>query len=204
MNEISLRTLKLFPVTSRPYGLTYEQWSMKWWSWLLNIPKRINPTFDEIGNNAYIGQVNSNVFFLCQTFERTGMTPSRTVSVQRGLALFLPLINWISVYPEDGSSDKELALKAQEKMNTISDLMISINGSKIRSLQQYRFQSRAFHVILPDDNILNLSPGTRRVISDGYWIMTYPILQPIQMKTFGSCTAGLTRIGVNYVIRIAS
>ena len=128
-----------------PYGLTFEQWTMKWWSWLLKIPKPINPTFDETGNNAYAGQDNSNVFFLCQTFEQIGVTPSRIVSIQEGLALFLPLINWISVFPEDGKSDKELALKAQAKMNTIGDLMISINGNKIRSLQQYRFQSHSFH-----------------------------------------------------------
>ncbi len=191
----------MFPRT-KPYGLTYEQWTKKWWSWLLKIPKRINPTFDETGKNAYIGQDNPNVFFLCQTFEQTGVIPSRIVLLDKGTALFLPLINWISVFPEDGNTDNDLTLKAKAKMNTIQDMMVSINGNEIRGLEEYRFQSHSFHVELPKGNILKLSPGTRRVISDGYWIMTHPIMQPVRMKTFGSCTAGKTRIGVNYNITI--
>jgi len=197
------QVLTLFPRNSKPYGLAYEQWTIKWWSWLLSIPKRINPTFDKTGDSAHVGQNNRNVFYLCQTFEQRGVTPSRIVWIQKGLALFLPLINWISVFPEDGNNDKELALKAQAKMNTIGNLMISINGMEFINLKEKRFQSEPFEVTVPDENILNLSPGTRRVISDGYWIMTHPITQSIQLKTFGSCTSGLTRIGVNYEIRIA-
>lgn len=196
------QALALFPSNSRPYGLEFEQWTVKWWSWLLSIPKRINPSFDKTGNNSHIGQDNPNVFYLCQTFEQRKALPSRIVLIERGLALFLPLINWISVFPEDGNNDKELALKARAKMNTIGKLMISINAMEFINLKEYRFQSQPFHVTIPDENILNLTPGTRRVISDGYWIMTHPVTQSIQLKTFGTCTSGLTRVGVNYDIRI--
>lgn len=195
------QVLTFFKTNTTPYGLTYKQWIIKWWKWLLKIPVPISPTMDETGNNAYIGQDDSNVFFLCQTFEQTGVIPSRIVSIHKGMSLFLPLINWISVFPEDGITDEGLSLKARAKMNTIADLAITINGTCIKNLKEYRLMPGPFHVELPENNILNSNPGSKRVVSDGYWIMTYPIMEPIRLKTFGSCTAGLTRIGVNYDIR---
>lgn len=194
--------LGLFPNNSKPYGLTFEQWTRKWWIWILRIPRAINPAFDTTGKHAYTGQNNPQVFYLCQTFQQTGVVPSRVISIEKGKSLFLPLINWISVFPEDGITDNDLILKAQSKMNTISDLMITINGNEIGGLEDYRFQSHPFHVNLPKENLLNLSPGTKRVVSDGYWLLTHPITVPVKMKTFGSCTAGKTRIGVSYHIGI--
>ena len=36
----------VFPVDSKPYGLTYGEWTAKWWQWALSIPKDINPAGD--------------------------------------------------------------------------------------------------------------------------------------------------------------
>ncbi len=187
----------------KPYGLTYEHWTMKWWYWLLKIPKRNSPAFDQTGNNAYINQNNPNVFFLCQTFENSGSIPVRCIMIQSGMSVFMPLINWISVAPEDGETDKELFLKARTKMNTIKDLKVNVNEHEISNeFDKYRIQSCPFYVELPEENILNLAAGVKRVISDGYWILTEPIRKPIFLKTFGSCSAGLTKIGVKYDVKL--
>jgi hypothetical protein len=123
--------------------------------------------------------------------------------IQKGRSVFMPLINWISVAPEDGETDKELFLKARTKMNTIKDLKVNVNEYEISNeFDEYRIQSSPFYVELPKYNILNLAGGVRRVISDGYWILTQPIMKPILLKTFGSCSAGLTKIGVNYDIKV--
>jgi hypothetical protein len=203
MNNISFRTLQLFPVNSRPYGLTYAQWTMKWWSWLLKIPIQNSPVFDETGRNAYLDQDDPHVFFLCQTYGQNRSNPSRHVLVQKGQSLFMPLINWISIAPEDGQTDNDLILKAQSKMNSISDLTMIVNGDQFTAdFSQYRVQSKPFYVDVPKENILTLQPGTKKIVSDGYWILTESIIKSMQLTTFGSCSAGLTKIGVNYDITI--
>lgn len=203
MNEKPFEGLKLFPFNAHPYGLSYEQWSMKWWSWILQIPEQSNPAFDMTGRNAYAKQDNPHVFFLCQTFDRKNSSPCRIVTIQKGTSLFFPVINWISVSPGDGKTEADLILKAETKMNTIGDLKLKINGRPIcTNLEKYRVKSRPFHVNLPRNNILKLNPGVKKVVSDGYWILTEAIIEPIHLVTFGSCSAGLTKIGVNYEINI--
>lgn len=203
MNEKRLEGLKIFPFDAYPYGLSYEQWSMKWWRWILQIPEKNNPAFDITGRNAYFKQDNPHVFFLCQTFDNKSSSPCRAVTIQKGTSLFFPVINWISIYPEDGKSDVDLVLKAEAKMNTIGDLELQINGRPMcTNLEKYRVKSRPFHVNLPRNNILKLKPGIKKVASDGYWVLTGAITEPIHLVTFGSCTAGVTKIGVKYEINI--
>ena len=59
----------IYSVDSEPYGVSYAEWSEKWWQWLLKIPQSSSPLADMTGKNAYIRQIESNVFFLCQTNE---------------------------------------------------------------------------------------------------------------------------------------
>ena len=203
MNDTSFEGLKIFPLDAHPYGLSYEQWTIKWWSWILQIPQENSPAFDLTGRNAYIKQNNPYVFFLCQTFDRNNSAPNRIVSIKKGLSLFFPLINWISVSPEDGNTDADLILKAEAKMDTIGDMKLNINGHPIcTNLEKYRFKSHPFHVNLPRNNILELDAGIKKVASDGYWILTEAITVPFHLVTFGSCTSGLTKIGVRYEINV--
>jgi hypothetical protein len=44
------------PPQSHVQGLTYAQWSVRWWQWLLAIPAGQNPTFDTTGEDCAVGQ----------------------------------------------------------------------------------------------------------------------------------------------------
>ena len=52
----------VFPIDSRPFGLSYSDWCIKWWQWISSIPKHINPAFDWGGNKIYENQ-NIRVFY---------------------------------------------------------------------------------------------------------------------------------------------
>jgi hypothetical protein len=39
--------ISVFPPGSKPYGLTYGQWSIKWFQWALSIPNDKNPINDD-------------------------------------------------------------------------------------------------------------------------------------------------------------
>lgn len=194
--------VKLRPEDSNPFGSSYSHWSMKWWQWLLGIPKQVNPAFDHNGIYAEAGQVSDEVFFLCQTIEGTERVPTRSLRMRYGSSIFMPVLNWVSVRGSDGNTDEDLQQVAKKRMNLISKLNVIINGETLRGSEIYRFQSPLFDVILPEENILDVKPGNTRFFSDGYWIFTEPIFDNIELSTLGSCSAGITRIGVNYSITI--
>ncbi len=192
----------IFAPNSKPFGLTLGEWSIKWWQWLLKIQKPTSPALDDTGRNAHVGQSNPNVFFLCQTIEGGRQRPNRIVYVNRGACVFMPIINWVSNL-EYGNSENELIKIARQKMDAIGDLELNINGTIVPQLQKYRFLSDFFTVELPNDNILDLPAGKTQLISDGYWIFTEPIITDTMISTFGSCSFGVTKIGVSYSIKIA-
>src|SRR5215211_1758610 len=56
----------VFLVDSKPYGLTYGEWSARWWQWLNSIPQGVNPSTDETGEDC--DQVQKGpVWFLAGT-----------------------------------------------------------------------------------------------------------------------------------------
>jgi hypothetical protein len=199
---MSFTNAKIYHQHSRPLGLSFSEWSVKWWQWLLSIPRPLNPAMESSGENAAVGQHDSKVFFLCQTIEGVKKQPNRKVSVQRGTSLFLPVINWVSNFYEHGNSEKELIEIATKRMDSIGNLEFNLNGDIIRELKKYRFLSKFFSVELPKDNVLDLPSGKARLISDGYWVFTKPIIEDTTISTFGSCSSGITKIGVNYCIKI--
>lgn len=199
---MAVTQIRLYPPDSSPLGLSFGYWSVKWWQWLLAIPKSKSPVFDSSGINSGIGQYSSDIFFLCQTMEGAIPTPNRRVRLKKGTSIFMPVINWISIAGKDGYSDHELLETAKRRMDSISNLELKINGERLEHLEKYRFQSPFFNVFLPNENILEVDSGNRRFVSDGYWIFTSPIYSDSELSSFGSCSAGLTKIGVSYSVEV--
>jgi hypothetical protein len=193
---------RIYARDSRPFGLSLSDWSTKWWQWLLSMPKEINPTNDATGENASIGQFDPNVFFLCQTVESVKKYPSRKVSIPKGRSIFMPVLNWISNFYKHGRSDQELIDTARARMDAIGRMEVLLDGENIQGLEQYRLLTGFFFVDLPKDNILDLPPGVTRLTSDGYWLFTQPVLKNTTISTFGSCSSGITKIGVSYSIEV--
>ncbi|HKG30482.1 MAG TPA: hypothetical protein VKA91_04365 [Nitrososphaeraceae archaeon] len=196
--------ISIFPIHSKPFGYTYGEWSAIWWQWLLSIPKSKNPALDSTGANAHINQNYPNVFFLCQTYqEGVPPIPNRTVTVPASRSIFMPIINWISIMHNDGETEQESIEIANKRMDVVASLQISINELTVKNgLEKYRAQSAFFEIALPEDNILALSSGLIRAISDGYWLFFKPLEGDTKISSFGSCSSGATRIGVSYNLSI--
>lgn len=199
---MSSTNVNIYDENSFPFGYSFGEWSVKWWQWLLSIPKSNNPILDLSGENAAIGQYDSDVFFLCQTVENVNQRRTRNISVRKGTSLFSPVINWVSNFYEDGHSEMELIETARRKMDIIGDLQFYLNGERIQGLKKYRFLSKFFSVDMPKDNIFDLPSGKARLVSDGYWVFIKPLVMDTTISTFGTCSSGLTKIGVNYNIKV--
>ena len=52
----------VFEPGSRPFNLTYADWTTKWWQWAYSIPKNIHPAYDDIGKFCNEGQETCLVF----------------------------------------------------------------------------------------------------------------------------------------------
>jgi hypothetical protein len=196
----------IFPIHSKPFGYTYAEWSARWWQWLLALPKSKSPAFDSTGANANINQNYSNVFFLCQTYEEgVPSIPNRTVTVSAGRSIFMPIINWISILHNDGETDQELIEIANKRMDVVADLQITINGLTVKNgPEEYRAQSAFFEITLPEDNIVTSPSGLTRAVSDGYWLFLKPLESDTKITSFGSCSSGVTQLGVSYNLLLST
>jgi hypothetical protein len=192
----------IFGINERPFGLAYSDWTVKWWNWIIQIPKEINPLFDINGKNAYLNQIDSNVFFLCQTLESSDKIPVRNIKIPKETSVFMPIINWISILHEDGENDQELLSTARERMNAVKDLQININELELTTnqLKEFRVQSPIVDMFLPKKNIFDHPSRQTRIVSDGFWIFLKPISDSIRIESLGSCSSGITKIGVDYNI----
>jgi|KBSMisStandDraft_5_1062788.scaffolds.fasta_scaffold53930_2 hypothetical protein len=206
-DEMKSLPISIFPIESNPYGLSYGDWSVRWWKWLLSIPKSDNPALDNTGNKATLNQHDPNVFFLCQTIDTnksaSRIIPARKVTVKSDTSILMPIINWISVLHEDGETDEILSSVAVAKMDVVSRLEVTINGVRLnRGLDRYRVKSPFFDMMLPEDNVLNLPSGSRRFVSDGYWLFLTSLEENTKISTFGSCSSGANKFLVDYYITI--
>lgn len=194
--------LHIYPVNSKPYEISYEEWVIKWWQWISSIPKEKNPAFDESGEFLNQSQKITDVVFLCQTIEGKDQIPIRKGTVKSG-SFFMPIINWISIMGIDGNTDKELLKIAKSKMDVIGTLKLKINDEDIKiDFKNNRILSPFFYIDLPKNNIFDIDSGIRRCISDGYWIFFHANLKTINIITNSSCSSGVTRINVEYILNI--
>ncbi len=172
--EASVSDQSIYPIDSKPYGLSYGEWTAKWWQWAYSIPTNDNPTADETGAKCGVGQNDTNVWFLSGT---GGGKATRTCTIPAGKAILIPLLNVQCSYITDPAlkSESELRECAKEDQDKGTNLQASIDGVAIPDLKKYRVQSPLFNITYPKDNVAGVPQGTSQAISDGYWILIKPL-----------------------------
>ena len=175
--------IAIFPADSKPYGLTYGQWTAKWWQWGYSIPKDINPAYDDTGKNCAQKQ-NGPVWFLAGTY---GHAVNRKCDIPAGKAILFPILNSecsFSEFPKLKTLS-ELRTCAKTIQDQVSSLKASVDGIPIPSLQEYRIQSPPFNFTLPQNNILGLAANvTTQAIADGNWVFLKPLSPGSHKITF--------------------
>ena len=184
------------PPGSLPGGLSYQQWSGKWWQWLWAIPYSVNPLFDTTGIDCAIYQSRSGpVWFLAGT---SGFDATRSCIIPAGRMIFFPIINLGNDYPcpdpqfQPGpkqSLEQFLTIGygpyigARQYIDHVTAASASLDGVAVQDLlmppetSKYRVTSSMFK--FKGDLSLQVwdscvSPRGEAV-SDGYWIMLKPL-----------------------------
>jgi hypothetical protein len=159
----------VFPADSKPYGMTYGEWTARFWQWLHSIPKPDNPAADPTGKNCGLKQTGP-VWFLPGTF---GGINERTCTIPAGKAILVNAINVMCSYAEHHlKTEPELRACAKADQDKVTTTSITLDGVQLNPV---RLQSPLFTVILPPNNALGLKPQITPALSDGYWAFLKPL-----------------------------
>lgn len=146
----------VFPVDSKPYGLTYGEWTVRFWQWL-SIPKPDNPAAYTTGKNCALKQTGP-VWFLPGTF---GGTNERTCTIPKDKAILLTPIEVICSFAEHHvKTEPELRACAKSDQDKVTSTKITVDGVEIKP---YRLQSPLFTVTLPENNAMGVKPQTTQL-----------------------------------------
>ena len=166
--------IETFQADSKPYGLTYEEWTARWWQWAYSIPKDVNPAYDDTGRYCTQGQ-SGPVWFLTGTY---GHPVDRYCTIPFGKAILFPILNSECSFAEfpNLKTEKELRQCSKEMEDTVNYLEAKVNGIGIKDLGKSRIQSPLFNFTLAKNNILELPPQTTtQAVSDGNWVFLKPL-----------------------------
>jgi hypothetical protein len=165
--------IPIFSQDSKPYGKSYEDWSVDWWKRLQSQPAMSNPVSDTTGERCNFGQTDPNVWFAYGTM---GGAVERTCTISSSKALFIPILVSECSDREDASlntDDKRRdCVLAGAKRGVLS---VSVDGHEIPDLQKYWFESRLLNFILPEGNIWAVPPGNANEYVGGYYVMLQPL-----------------------------
>jgi hypothetical protein len=174
------QNMSIFPVDSRPYNLTYGEWSAKWWIWALSIPEENNPVTDQTGENCGVNQ-EGPVWFLAGTL---GGSVTRECNVPAGKAILLSPLNIECSYAEFPTmkTEKELSDCAQWPGASVE---VTIDGVKLQEIEKYNVQSPIFDVVLPESNIFGAPAGPTKAVSGGWWVLLQSLPPGNHQISFG-------------------
>lgn len=182
LNNTNLNVSNLvYDVDSRPFNISYSDWTAKWWKWAYSVPWGKNPSYDDIGK--YCGEnQNTPVWFLTQAYNHPVI---RSCEIPRDTALLITLLNSECSYAEFPSlkTEQELRGCAKTMQDVVSGLNATLDGASIPNLEKYRIQTNLFNFTLPQNNILNLTFQTTQSVADGNWLFLKPLPSGIHELT---------------------
>jgi hypothetical protein len=195
--------IQYFTPDSKPYNLSYGEWTVKWWKWLAAIPTNMNPAADGTGENANVGQLDQNVWFLAGTVG--GEPVERKCLIPSGRSILFPVINYEMnpIEKPELKTDLDLLRHVLDDQNDIIHLSAIVDGQKI-PIYRVRSEPTMFTITVPSDNPLQMpGGGTTQATADGYWVFLKPLTLGGHHVCFsGSCSAGTRRINASYDIMV--
>lgn len=192
---------------SKPYNMTYGEWTAKWWQWAYSMPEALNPMNDDTGRNCANNQTGP-VWFLAGT---GGGAVTRQCTIPSDKAILIPIINVECDSATDPALDSEAEIRACAKadQDTVIVKEITVDGTNVGNLDNYRFQSPLFNLTFPENNIAGVTPQTAKAVSDGFWVLLEPLspgMHDIHFKgALGDPTAtGITNfaLDVRYLLTV--
>src|SRR2546426_5741116 len=157
----------LFSPDSKPYGLDFNEWTGKWWTWFVSIPAEQSPAADVTGEKCGMNQNNPNVFFLAGTF--TGEAKRNCDDMPRDKAILASFIGIECNEKQDGAIST-LTGCAREGLNNLKFAELKIDGVNVPNLTQYRATSAPTIMEFPPAAVWGAPEGRYTLVGDSLLI----------------------------------
>jgi hypothetical protein len=161
----------VFSKDSAPYGIPYGEWLAKWWQWSFSIPAAQHPRDAYTPEKCALNQ-KSPVWFLA---DQLGGQEERTCTIPAGKAIFVPLLVGECDYSSPDVKTDEALRRCAKAGDEYGVIEATVDGVKIKNLEQYRAQSGFFNLTIADDNIYGQPAGTYRAFTDGFFVFLEPL-----------------------------
>jgi hypothetical protein len=177
----------VLPPNSHPQGLTYGEWSARWWQYAVSVP---GVPGQDVFNHCP-AEPSGHVWFLEGTMTAVP-PPTRSCTVPSGTMILFPIINaeWSVVEAQanggacfipaipSGTSEPALRACAKAAMDLVTVVEADVDGVPLQGLtppsSPYRVQSPLFTFTAVPGNLF-VPAGPSQSVSDGYWIMLTPL-----------------------------
>jgi hypothetical protein len=198
-----------FQSSSSYAGLTYGQWTVKWWKWAISNPADRNPVVDNSGRYAATNQP-TDIWFLAGILadeKKERKYPKRECTIPSGRPVLIPILNCETdsiEYPEL-KHDDELLEHLSNQVESIERKECYINGQQIIP-QRVQSDPLIFDIYVhPDFDQKHHKGGDSRAAADGYWVLLKPLpTGKYSIRFEGSCENGKLNSGAEYSINISS
>lgn len=179
----------VLPPGSHAFGLSYGDWSARWWQWGLTLPVPGHP-FAGCPASCAEGQ-SGPVWFLA------GGPTDCSCTVPPGKALFFPLANaecsTLEPAPFHGDTEAEQRACAKGWADQIpaASLFCEIDGMPMEDLARYRFASPQFGFTASTPWIFGGVGGPGTAVGDGYYLLLRPLSKGRHTIHFGTTAFGI-------------
>jgi hypothetical protein len=161
----------VFSKDSSPYGVPYGKWLAKWWNWTFSIPAAQHPRDNYTPDKCAVNQ-EGPVWFLA---DQLGGREGRTCTIPSGKAILIPLLVGECDYSiPELRSDQDVRRCAMAG-NEYGVIEATIDGIKLKNLEQYRTHSGFFNAAIVEGNIYEAPSGIFRGFADGFFVLLEPL-----------------------------
>ena len=183
-------------VEEKPYGLTYGDWSAKWWQWVLSKPVEVNPLVDKTGEFCATDQ-EGPVWFLGGTWGFQEV--DRNCTIPSGVSILFPVYNGectTAEYPDKKSYSelRDCVIDGNLKPGNQLLMQAKVDGNNLNELESYRVESKLFNVTLPKNNVFGVTEGMTPGVADGWFIMLEPLSKGAHTVEFKAVVLGPTGV----------
>jgi len=181
----------IFPIDSKPYGLSYEDHTVNYWRFVLPIETDKNPAEDPTGEHCTQGQniSSSSMFYL---HANAGGSTDKTCKIPAGLGLFIPILQvFSSTAEEPGATANKLNQTVTTDESRTVSLYLKINDVqyKYEDLKKFLVTTEPFRVILPPKNLASdVYSGPATIVAGGFHVITSPLSPGVYKIEFGGST----------------
>jgi hypothetical protein len=206
MTSVTSDKLMYYTLSSRPFGLSYGEWTVRWWRWFLSTPRSDNSQLDDSRIFTSEDQYGKGrVLFLSgKVGDEYRIFPTRFCSMPPSYSILFPVINCevnSLEYPELKEPESLLDHVTADE-DKIRIKKCKVDGNEVPAFR-VKSEPAMFSYHFNRDNPFGVPEGLTTIAADGYWVFLKPLAAGKHSIEFeASCENGRLNSGANYYLQI--